>query len=91
MPTGVAPHPSSKKLLFDTEGVHLQVHNLDKSLLLGIGAYHPNHPGYPTPNTFSKSMGYILNPSSLSGVGSEVLSSSRWLSSAESKGHHGFW
>lgn len=44
-------------------------------------AYPLACPGSP-PSTFSKSMGYILNPGSFSGLGSVALSSSRRLSSA---------
>lgn len=37
----------------------------------------------PLPSTFSKSIGYILNPGNLSGLGKVALSSSRRLSSAQ--------
>lgn len=49
-------------------------------------AHVPACPGPPC-STFSKSMGYILNPGSFSGLGSVALSSSRRLSSAGREEH----
>jgi hypothetical protein len=49
---------------------------------------HPSAlPRVPSLSTFSKSIGYILNPGSLSGLGSVALSSSRRLSSVQREGH----